>query len=155
MRLLFLAALLLLASCGPPPIAGQWSLREYMSHRCHSTGGVGLVCDAESALPAAVREGTLYIEDLGGSRLRLIDVDGRLGIGRTYSNGARFIWAGEDQVDEGDCTRTREEVLEFSYEDEGLGGQRRIFSSYSEGCASASTHDEGFVVRALAVEGEP
>jgi hypothetical protein len=138
-------------ACGPPLAEGTWSLVERMSHRCRG-GELGLICDDDTTLDPAARQGQVQIDDVGGGRLRLLDVDGRVFAGQSYSDGARFRWSGRQSDAEALCVETREEVLELIAEGEGLGGQRRVFQTRSEGCGVASSSDLGYVVQASRVE---
>jgi len=148
------ALLCLVAACGSPIAEGRWQLVELMSHRCRSAGDTGMICDEDVALPRARSEGTITIIDLGENRLQLIDVNGRLTVGRDYIDGARFRWL-ERRSTDGDCVETSDEILELVVEGEGLSGQRRVYAAYNEACGSAGITDEGFVVFATRSEDAP
>ncbi len=143
---------LLLVSCGGPVTEGVWLFSERMSHRCRTATDLGIVCEDDSSLDPGRREGTVQIEDLGGGRLRRVDVDGRITVGQDYSDGARFRWLERRSSDAGDCVETSDTVLELVGDALGLSGQRRVFADRSEGCGTANTSDEGFVVTATPVE---
>jgi hypothetical protein len=147
-RLISLLLLTAAAACGGPVAEGRWQLQEIMSHRCRSAGDTGLICDSDEALPTARSEGAVTIVDLGYNRLQLIDVDGRVTVGRSYVDGARFRWL-ERRTDDGACVETSDEILELVVEGEGLSGQRRVYAAQSEACGAASITDEGFVVYAV------
>lgn len=132
-------------ACGGPVAEGRWRIVEVMSHRCRSAGSASLICDSDEALPTARSSGMITIRDLGYNRLELIDIDGRITVGRAYIDGARFRWL-ERLTDDAGCVETSDEILELVADGDELSGQRRVYAAQSEACGSTSVTDEGFVV---------
>ncbi|MBN2361480.1 MAG: hypothetical protein JXR83_18660 [Deltaproteobacteria bacterium] len=143
------------ASCGPPVAVGTWQVSEIMDHRCRASGNLGMACDGDAALDPAAHRGTILIEELEWGRLRLIDVDGRTTVGRSYSDGARFRWLEKRLASDTGCTTSSDEIVELVTDGDGLSGQRRVYASYSAECGTASVSDIGFVVQATRLAEAP
>lgn len=155
MRRALLLLSLVLAGCGPPVAVGTWQLSEVMDHRCRASGDLGMACDGEAAFDPASHRGTIVVEQLEWNRLRLVDVDGRTTIGRSYNfedgSGARFRWLEKRTAGDTGCVTSSDEVIELVDQEatgEKLTGQRRIYSSYSAECGTASVTDVGYTVSA-------
>lgn len=157
MRVASLLSLIALAGCGPPVAVGSWQLSELMDHRCRASGDLGMACDGSAALDPASHGGSIVIEQLEWDRLRLIDVDGRTTIGRSYrfeeGDGARFRWLDKRTAGDTGCVTSSDEMIELVEQGDGLAGQRRIYASYSAECGTASVTDIGYTLTAARAEG--
>jgi hypothetical protein len=154
MRAVLSLVLVSAAACGPPVAVGTWQVSEIMDHRCRAMGDFGMACDGEAALDPANHVASFAIEELEWDRLRLIDVDGRTTIGRSYSDGARFRRL-EKRHTEDNCTTSSDEIIELVAAGSGLSGQRRIYASYSAECGNANVSDIGYVMRATRLPEDP